>query len=98
MTIEQLRRFAAVVYCGNVSKAAETCKVTPQAVSKSVRGLEQEIGAPLLIKTGGGNAKLTPLGRELCLRAVVLIREFDKLRTLALAAGVAEKSTAPVCR
>lgn len=50
MDIRLLRYFLAVAREENISKAAENLHVSQPSLSRQLRGLEQEIGKPLLIR------------------------------------------------
>ena len=47
MEIKQLKYFLAVSDCGSFSKAAVLLSVAQSALSRHVRSLEEELGAPL---------------------------------------------------
>jgi DNA-binding transcriptional LysR family regulator len=65
-----LRVFLAVAEQGNLSRGAERCNLAPSSVSERIRGLEDAIGAPLLIREARG-VRLTPAGHVLRARAAV---------------------------
>jgi DNA-binding transcriptional LysR family regulator len=62
--LRQLRAFVAVAEERNFTRAAERLHMAQQAVSKSVRGLERELGVELLERTTR-EVRLTPAGEEL---------------------------------
>ena len=62
-TVKQLRLLAAASRGGTFAAAAETCHVTPPAVTMQMRQLEAEAGLPLFERDGRGFA-LTAAGRE----------------------------------
>ncbi|MES2497455.1 MAG: LysR family transcriptional regulator [Pseudomonadota bacterium] len=66
--LHQLRAFVAVGTALSFSRAAEQLRVTPQALSQQVRGLEERIGIQLLHRTTRSVA-LTEAGRHLFDRA-----------------------------
>lgn len=51
MELRQLEQFVAVAEERHFARAAARCNVVPSALSTSVRGLERELGAPLLRRT-----------------------------------------------
>ena len=59
--LNALRTFEAVARKLSFARAAEELHVTKAAVAQQVRGLEQEIGAPLVVRSGRGLA-LTEAG------------------------------------
>ena len=69
MRFEQLECLKAVANTGSITAAAEKLYISQQAVSKSIRQLEEELGAPLVVRTKNG-VVLTSLGAE----ATVLAR------------------------
>jgi DNA-binding transcriptional LysR family regulator len=68
MDIRDLNYFEVIATIGNFGRAAEQLGRTKPALSKCVRRLEAEIGAPLFQRSGRG-AVLTPPGRALLQRA-----------------------------
>jgi DNA-binding transcriptional LysR family regulator len=62
--LRQLRAFVAVAEERNFTRAAARLHLAQQAVSKSVRGLERELGVELLQRTTR-EVRLTPAGAEL---------------------------------
>ena len=58
-----LQAFGAVARTGNLAAAADTIGVTPSAISHRIRGLEDELGVPLLRRSPGG-LTLTDAGRS----------------------------------
>lgn len=66
--LHQLRAFVAVGTALSFSRAADLLRVTPQALSQQVRGLEERIGIQLLHRTTRSVA-LTEAGRHLFDRA-----------------------------
>lgn len=52
MDIQQLRYFNTVVHLENVSKAADSLHISQSALSKQIRGLENELGVSLFDRKG----------------------------------------------
>ena len=65
MTLQTLEYFITVAQHRNFTKAAQACHMTQPALSRAIRSLEEELGCPLLIRSGR-TATLTPEG-EVCL-------------------------------
>lgn len=65
MNIEQLRHLTAVFRTGSYADASRELYVTPQAISKSIKTLERELGVNLIEKKGNTQA-LTPFGKSIC--------------------------------
>ncbi|MCK0197143.1 LysR family transcriptional regulator [Ancylobacter sp. 6x-1] len=78
MEFRTLRAFVEVVRQGGFSQAAKAVFATQSTVSKAVRQLEDEIGAPLLDRIGH-RSLLTPVGEVVYRRAVKLLAERDDL-------------------
>lgn len=62
-TLRGLQAFEAVARTSNLTEAAELIGITASAVSHRIRGLEDELGIPLLRRTARGLA-LTEAGRR----------------------------------
>ncbi len=65
LTLKQLRALAAIVDSGSITAAAGVLHVTPPAVSTQLRGLEDIVGAQVLLRGPSGKIALTPIGAEL---------------------------------
>lgn len=90
MELRHLRYFVAVAATGNVSQAARKLRVAQPALSRQIRDLEQELGAPLLERSARG-VRLTDLGKHFAVEArEVLARAeaaFESARAIARGAG-----------
>jgi len=58
-----MRSFLAIVRFGGYHRAAEALHLTQPAVSRHMRRLEEQLGAPLFAKAGRG-VELTPFGER----------------------------------
>ena len=86
MTLQTLEYFIAVSQYRNFTKAAQACHVTQPALSRAIRGLEEELGCPLLIRSGR-TAILTPEG-EVCLtEAKRVLQQCEELTLRVREAG-----------
>ena len=63
-SLNALYTFATVARLGSISAAADVLFVTPSAVSRQIRHLEQEISGTLIERNGRG-MQVTPLGKRL---------------------------------
>lgn len=80
MTLVQLRHLIALAQGGSFSKAAQALFLTQPALSRSIRALEDELGAPLFDRVGR-RIELTPFGRDTLQRARHLVSDADDLQS-----------------
>jgi DNA-binding transcriptional LysR family regulator len=64
MQFQQLAYFVAVARTRHFTRAAELSRVAQPSLSKQIRSLERELGAPLFSRARG-NITLTPAGEAL---------------------------------
>jgi DNA-binding transcriptional LysR family regulator len=76
--VHQLRCFLAVAEERHFGRAAERLHLTTSPVSRAVRELEREVGAPLFVR-GHHQVTLTGAGERLAQRAAPLVAGFDQL-------------------
>jgi DNA-binding transcriptional LysR family regulator len=79
MTLVQLRHLLSLARTGSFSRSAEAVFLTQPALSRSIRALEDELGQPLFDRVGR-RSELTPFGREVAARALLLVGAADDLR------------------
>lgn len=77
MQIHSLRTFYWVNRLGSFRKAAEALNISQPTVSARIRGLEEELGVPLMLRDAG--LSLTPQGAELLDYARQVLRLTDDL-------------------
>jgi DNA-binding transcriptional LysR family regulator len=82
MNLERLQLFLKIVDTGSVSAAGRESHVTQPAVSRSLKLLEEDIGAPLFDRQGRG-LLLTAAGRALIPRAREILRDTERAREQA---------------
>jgi DNA-binding transcriptional LysR family regulator len=75
-TFESLTAFATIVERGSFVRAAAHLGITPSALSQTIRGLEAELGVPLLHRTTRSLAP-TAEGEKLLARVAPTLRELD---------------------
>src|SRR5260370_29236054 len=87
--VRALRYFVEVISQQSFTRASETLDATQPTISKMVKQLEEEVGAPLLVRSGHGQ-QLTDAGRLVYARAKGVLQqmetlsvELDELRHLA---------------
>lgn len=89
-SLETLRVFDACARHGNFSRAAAELCITPAAVSQRVRGLENDLGKPLFVRSGprvtlnGDGERLFSRTSAMMALARAAIDELRDLRTLRL--------------
>jgi DNA-binding transcriptional LysR family regulator len=54
VSLHQIEYFVAVAEAGHVGRAAVSLRVAQPAVSRQIRSLEDELGAPLFVRTPRG--------------------------------------------
>jgi len=82
MNLRHLEHLLAVADTGSFSRAAGRLFITQSALSRSIQGLEEELGGPVLDRLGKRNT-LTPLGLEVVERARPILRDLEALRDSA---------------
>lgn len=82
MNLKQLEHLLAVSEAGSFSRAAEHLHLTQSALSRSIRLLEEDLGARLLDRMGK-RTELTPLGLTVASRARRILFESGELRRSA---------------
>ncbi|MBB1598130.1 LysR family transcriptional regulator [Achromobacter sp. UMC46] len=82
MNLKQLEHLLAVAEAGSFSRAADRMHLTQSALSRSIRLLEEDLGA-LLLDRMGKRTELTPLGLTVAGRARRILFESAELRRSA---------------
>lgn len=86
--LRKLQHFVEVARRGNYAAAAQSLGVAQPTLTRSVQGLERQVGGRLLDR-GRNGAVPTALGAELLTRATILLRDAKEAeRELQLRAGV----------
>jgi len=87
--LQQLRLFTTIVSCGSLGRAASALHLTQPALSRSLKRLEAQVGAPLFERHTKG-MELTAIGDALLPHAMLLQHaaeqareEIDAMRGLA---------------
>lgn len=107
MDLRQLKSFLHVVELGSLSRAAERLAVTQPALSRQIRLLEEDLGVPLLVRTGRGvipseagqrfEARIRPLVADLEAAAVEVAEEARQVSgslVLAVPPSISAEQTA----
>ena len=78
MRLEQLKCLLDIAHTGSITNTAQRLFISQQAVSKSIKQLERELGLELLIRTKTG-VTLTDAGEEVVRYAENMLLEGEKL-------------------
>lgn len=92
MDVRQLKYFVAIVDRGSLGKAAEKLFVAQPSLSQQLARLEQELDAPLLVRSPQG-VKPTAAGQALYRHARLVLRQMEQLRQEVKGGGNAETGT-----
>lgn len=79
MTLVQLRHFVVLAECGSYVQACKALFLTQPALTRSIQGLEGELGGALFNRLGR-RISLTPLGIEALPRAQRLVGDAEALK------------------
>lgn len=79
MQFHQLAYFVAVAETRHFTRAAELSRVAQPSLSKQIRALEEDLGAPLFIRARG-NITLTPAGEALLPLARRILADLETAR------------------
>lgn len=86
MNSRQLHFFVQIAENGNLRKTAETLHISQPALTRYVRGLEDELGVKLFDRHPHG-VKLTAAGEQLHARAVKILADMEEARVALLVEG-----------
>jgi DNA-binding transcriptional LysR family regulator len=82
MEMSQIRYVLAGSQTLNFTRAAEACNVSQPALTKGIKALEAELGAPLFLREGR-RVLLSEFGRTMLPHLRQIVEEADAARTLA---------------
>jgi len=86
MNITRIKYFSVVAEAGSVRKAAELMQLSPPALSRAIKQLEDELGVVLFVPSGRGIV-ITDQGRLLQQRAGRLLSEYESFLSESRRAG-----------
>ena len=78
MRIDQIRYLIDIGHTHSITKTATRLYATPQAVSKSIKQLESEVGTMLIFRSSAG-VSLTDFGIQFVERLGNFVEEYDRL-------------------
>ena len=78
MTLQELENFVEVAKCGSIAQAAITLFSSPQAVSKSIKNLENDLGEQLFLRTFKG-VSLTYFGEQFLYQVLPIANSVSSL-------------------
>lgn len=81
VTLQQLAYFVAVADVGGFTRAADTVGVAQPTLSRQLRALEQDLGAPLVDRGARHGLQLTPAGQAVLPLARRILADMDSART-----------------
>lgn len=96
MKLEQLEHLLAIVEQGSLRAAARRLSLPQPALTRSVRALERELGAPLFVREQSGMT-LTEVGRRIQSRASVIVNEVRHARDDVAQALQGSQGTVVAC-
>ena len=76
MSLSQIRYFVAVAEEGHVGRAARRLRLAQPPLSRQIRSLEEELGAPLFARTPRG-MRLLPAGATFLEHARAILSRLD---------------------
>jgi DNA-binding transcriptional LysR family regulator len=79
MDLVRLKYFLTVAKTRNITRAAELLHVSPPAISKGIKVLENELGVELLIQSGRA-LNMSPEGELLFAQGAPLLNSLESLR------------------
>jgi DNA-binding transcriptional LysR family regulator len=80
MNFKQLQHFVTLAEAGNVHRGSARLNISQPALSKSIRALEEDLGAVLFERLSRG-VRLTPVGQWLLSRSSALLAEIQEVQT-----------------
>lgn len=83
VSLDQIRYFVAVAEAGTTRAAAKALHVSQPPLSRQIRALEEEVGAPLFQRASTG-MRLLPAGRRFYERATHILSQVELLRSEAI--------------
>lgn len=92
MTLAQLRHFVTLAEWGSYVAASRRLFLTQPALSRSIQGLEAELGQALFDRVGR-RIELTAFGRESLVKAQRLVRDADALKQAGRAAVTGQEGS-----
>lgn len=96
MTPRQLKYFVEIARSGSITTAAGKLHIAQPALSHHIAAMEDELGAPLLVRHARG-VELTSEGQRLMDRAASILRQLDRLRDDVRGAATQARGSVSLC-
>ena len=78
MLLRQIQHFQTIVQENSFTEDAELCHISQSGISQSIKSLEEEIGAQLIVRKNR-RFKLTEAGRHFYKKSLVLTADLEQL-------------------
>ncbi len=78
MMLRQIQHFQTIVQENSFTEAAELCHISQSGISQSIRSLEDEIGAKLLIRKNR-KFELTEAGEHFYKKSLIITADLEQL-------------------
>ncbi len=78
MMLRQIQHFQAIVQENSFTEAAEHCHISQSGISQSIKSLEEELGAQLIIRRNR-SFELTEAGKHFYKKSLVLTADLEQL-------------------
>lgn len=78
MLLRQIRHFQSIVQLNSFTEAAEACHISQSGISQSIKSLEEEIGAQLLVRKNR-RFELTEAGEHFYKKSLIITADLEQL-------------------
>lgn len=78
MMLRQIQHFQTIVQENSFTEAAELCHISQSGISRSIKALEDEIGAELIIRKNR-SFELTEAGEHFYKKSLIITSDLEQL-------------------